>query len=1076
MRPKLGWQWWMCGWIAVSACSVTGQSPSWWRTFKVIDGMAEAACVSVTTTVRGDVVVRHRRTNAVTRLDGYEARILEVPARAGPKVWEWHTGQLWSPSTGGVYLWSGGTWQWIPVYVPPTESNQPAEVVTPTTPIRPVRTGKLLILLPDQLLALHVGRSGESRVEVLQTARRLGVGPLVDLVVTRDGSVWVSGQRGLSRAELPARSVQPDTTWRSWAVPEGWEIEALHGLAEDELGHLVMTAVLRDGTQRAVEFDGTRWWPGPMLPARTFRAFHGPGHILWAVTDTSLWRFDARRQRWLEDDTCPAREFYDATVAPDGSFWVATLDGLLKYSPPLWQPADPQLGSEPVLCVTEGGDGTLWLLRPDRLDQWEGQLTDSVPLPIGVELAEVRHCRLWLVGRGTLWLEEEGRTWVRTEQSADWQPIVTPGGRQPKALGLREDGTAVVRGLPTHDGSENRAELWLWREGQWFRRDSPGSSSAVNPDGWTLYLQARNGDEWFAGAAGLVRIRMGREQTFLLGGAEGHESVHFLAEGPDGRIYAAGHGQVWCWDDREWTLVWSGTDPLAALACTRDGGLWIAGPEGLFRRTEAGWIGQGVEEGLPAGSLHQLWEDRRGRLWAATAKGLYSWNPHADRDPPRSELSLPPELKLPEGAVLTVGFYGRDRWKYTPAARLLYSYRLNAGDWTPVQELTVGLWNDLPPGRHVLQVRAIDRCGNVEQSPARREIVVLLPWYRDPRVALATVVGGVGVVFFAALAWNRHRRLRRSYAEVERQVAERTRQLENAYQELLQSQKMRALGTLAAGVAHDFNNILSIIKGSVQVIEDHMDDPAKVRRRLERIKAMVEQGTRVVQAMLGFSRASGERLEPVNLNHVVQDTLALLGDRWTPACRVVFEPAADLPEVPAIRDLVQQILLNLLLNAAEAGDQSGVIVVRTARRNRLPDGMALRPTEAAEYGEVAVQDFGCGIRPEDLPRIFEPFFTTKAFSSRKGTGLGLTMVYEMSKRLGAGLAVETQPGRGSTFRLMLPVLPAERPLPVETPSEAPPPGPADRPVPPGPVGAPLGETSGPAPQGSVASKIEPWRT
>jgi len=252
-------------------------------------------------------------------------------------------------------------------------------------------------------------------------------------------------------------------------------------------------------------------------------------------------------------------------------------------------------------------------------------------------------------------------------------------------------------------------------------------------------------------------------------------------------------------------------------------------------------------------------------------------------------------------------------------------------------------------------------------------------------------------------------------------VAERTRQLENAYQELLQSQKMRALGTLAAGVAHDFNNLLSIIKGSVQVIEDHMDDPAKVRRRLDRIKAMVEQGTRVVQAMLGFSRASAERFEPASLNQVVQDTLALLGERWNRDCHVEFEPAEDLPPVPVIRDLVQQILLNLLFNAAEAVPPGGRVVVRTSRRTSLPTGLVLRPAEAAEYVEVAVQDFGSGISPENLPRIFEPFFTTKGLSSRRGTGLGLTMVYEMAKRLEGGLAVESHPGKGSTFRLILPV-------------------------------------------------------
>ena len=99
----------------------------------------------------------------------------------------------------------------------------------------------------------------------------------------------------------------------------------------------------------------------------------------------------------------------------------------------------------------------------------------------------------------------------------------------------------------------------------------------------------------------------------------------------------------------------------------------------------------------------------------------------------------------------------------------------------------------------------------------------------------------------------------RSYAEVEKKVAERTRELEVANRQLLHSQKMNALGTLAAGIAHDFNNILSIIKGSAQIIEDNLDNHGKVRTRVDRINTVVEQGAGIVKAMLGFSRDSDEQ-------------------------------------------------------------------------------------------------------------------------------------------------------------------------------------------------------------------------
>jgi signal transduction histidine kinase len=252
-------------------------------------------------------------------------------------------------------------------------------------------------------------------------------------------------------------------------------------------------------------------------------------------------------------------------------------------------------------------------------------------------------------------------------------------------------------------------------------------------------------------------------------------------------------------------------------------------------------------------------------------------------------------------------------------------------------------------------------------------------------------------------------------------------------------------------VAHDFNNLLSIIKGSVQIIEDHLDDPVKVQRRLDRIKTMVEQGTRVVQAMLGFSRSSQDRLVPADLNEVVRDTLLLLGERGRNTAHIEFEAQAGLPPVPMIRDLVQQILLNLLFNALEAVGENGTILLQTGRTKDLPPGLVLQPAAAAEYCFVVVRDSGCGIAPEHLPRIFEPFFTTKALSSRRGTGLGLTMVYEMTKRLGGGLAVESEPGRGSQFTLLLPLLPLDGMRGQESSHDA---GVAAVPVPPGQQGGP----------------------
>ena len=147
----------------------------------------------------------------------------------------------------------------------------------------------------------------------------------------------------------------------------------------------------------------------------------------------------------------------------------------------------------------------------------------------------------------------------------------------------------------------------------------------------------------------------------------------------------------------------------------------------------------------------------------------------------------------------------------------------------------------------------------------------------------------------------------------------------------------------------------------------------------------------------------------------------MLSDRFLLDIRVRCDLAPDLPAVPGSQDLIQRMLVNLLLNAAEAISGAGEITVRTGLLSSLPGSLILRPGASAQWVFLTVEDKGCGIPPEVLPRIFEPFFTTKALSTRRGTGLGLSMVYEFAKDLGYGIGVESEAGKGSAFTLYLPV-------------------------------------------------------
>jgi signal transduction histidine kinase len=375
------------------------------------------------------------------------------------------------------------------------------------------------------------------------------------------------------------------------------------------------------------------------------------------------------------------------------------------------------------------------------------------------------------------------------------------------------------------------------------------------------------------------------------------------------------------------------------------------------------------------------------------------------------------------GETVEILFGGADRWNYTRPDRLLFSHRMDEGPWSEPRPLAPATFIDLAAGTHRFEVRAIDCNGNASVTAAAAEFDLFLPWYREPRVVTIAGVATAAALFFAWLAWNRHRQLRRSHAEIERLVNLRTEQLAEANSQLLHSQKMNALGTLAAGVAHDFNNILSIVKGSAQIIERNLSDPDKIRTRVERIRTVVDQGAAVVQSLLGFSRTPEKTLARCSANEIVEETIRLLGDRFLHEIEIDFDWAPGLPETVCAKALVQQMILNIVLNAADAMNGGGRIAIRTGEVAHLPEDLVLEPQPADAFVFISIRDHGSGIAPEVLPRIFEPFFTTKDLSQRRGTGLGLSMVYQIASENRLGLHVESTVNVGTTFILYLPVLP-----------------------------------------------------
>jgi WD40 repeat protein/nitrogen-specific signal transduction histidine kinase len=284
-------------------------------------------------------------------------------------------------------------------------------------------------------------------------------------------------------------------------------------------------------------------------------------------------------------------------------------------------------------------------------------------------------------------------------------------------------------------------------------------------------------------------------------------------------------------------------------------------------------------------------------------------------------------------------------------------------------------------------------------------------------------VGGLAFAF-ACVVFQRHRGLIRAYAEVESRFEQRGKELDVARSEIMHSQKMKALGTLAAGIAHDFNNLLSVIRISNDLNEE-ASTRDEIRANTAEIDSAVQQGKTVVRSMLGYTRTAKDD-GPYSLSDAVRDSLGLLSRQFLSGVALKLELDSDAPKVLVDRGRMEQILLNLVVNAAEAMKGAGALRVITRRADASGSWNVLRPSAKAScWTELVVVDSGPGIDPGLLARVFEPFFTTKNTGATRGTGLGLSIVYTIAHKDGLGIAVDSTPGSGAAFRILIPAMSAE---------------------------------------------------
>ncbi|MFT3784235.1 MAG: ATP-binding protein [Nibricoccus sp.] len=293
--------------------------------------------------------------------------------------------------------------------------------------------------------------------------------------------------------------------------------------------------------------------------------------------------------------------------------------------------------------------------------------------------------------------------------------------------------------------------------------------------------------------------------------------------------------------------------------------------------------------------------------------------------------------------------------------------------------------------------------------------------------------------------------LERTNAEMQQRVAERTEELAKANaaleadiqgrvraeqesealrEQLIRSSKMEAVGTLAGGIAHDFNNILAGMLGHIQIIAGDLPADHPVQNYLRQVLTAGDRATALVRQILAFSRQTHGERKRVSVGQVAREALQLLRAALPAgiAIRCEVEAASDL--VDADPTQLHQVFMNLGANAGHAiGSRGGELTIRISNLGQgasLPE--ATRPMPVGDYICIEVRDTGCGMSREVISRIFDPFFSTKPIN--EGTGLGLAVVHGIVSDHGGTIRVESEQGRGTVFRILLPAAQDHAPTPA----------------------------------------------
>lgn len=987
-----------------------------WTYIRMADDLPVGSVAGIQLSPRDLVWIRHQDANLVSEMDGYELFNYPIPSDAANKVHQSRSGQLWAAKPDGLYVFYRS--RWTPYQVDPIGMAYQHTVQRLQSPVAllPLQINHCLILAMDQLFEFSTDHTG-NRLEKWMDFRSLGLEQSRGMVEGSQGDIVVVGKSGFLHFRGPAKELALQIPTKV-PLPESLEHLSLSNPLEGPDGQWTFIGEASGEPKYLLSYHQDTW-QGFQAPLETkLRHFWidavGNG---WATSYNGLFAINLDQEQLIASTEVEAGLFFDVITDGQGQAWLATNEGVVCQSANYWE-KDPLLSEdETVYDMAQGADGDSWLASESALICLSNHQTDRFPWPGDQDLMMQPGRCLYPLKEGLIGIQTDQGAFVFDKKNKLFAPIIHPSQpeKEVRILGHQTSLGLITSIIPS--AKDQPATLEFFDGLRWQSNGHPWPQ--ILPERELLWATLLDQEMWIGWNQGVAYASGKDWMVYQPEDGIGEETPQKLTEIRNGQLWLAAGSHLYELDRNQWERFYDAGDKIHGILPSRDGSVWLTTSSGIHRFSNETWMRHDTREGLPSNTVYQLLEQDHGRLIAATTRGIACYTPEVDTWPPTTQIQTDSPSNSGEiGKGSEIFFTGVDRWEQTANTRLLYSYRQDNNPWSAFSPLNRIVLGDLAAGIHRIEVRSMDRNGNVEKPRPGLSFIYTIPWKEDPRLMEMLMAAMLIMIALAGLAINRHWRLKRSYAEVERLVQSRTMELEQANRELLQDQKMKALGTLASGIAHDFNSILSIIKGSAQIIEAKSQNQELVQKRLKRIHSVVDQGAGIVQSMLGYVRRGRQDIKRVDLKEVTLDAVRLAQES-RPGLKVNVQPPSSPLWLTIDTDLLKQIMINLIHNAMDSMQEGDPVQVRLRRTDHSTGHNLLKGTTAKIYACIDVEDRGVGIDERNLPRIMEPFFTTKAFSARHGTGLGLSMVYEMAKGIQASLTVQSSPGNGSCFSIYL---------------------------------------------------------